>query len=50
MNEATGVKIGDPVPNISLDESFPPTPFNLSEFCKGKKVVMVGLPGAFTTT
>jgi len=50
MNVATGVKVGDPIPNIALDDGFPPKPFNLPEFCKGKKVVMVGLPGAFTTT
>jgi hypothetical protein len=45
------VSVGDPIPDVSLDDGFPaPGSFALKEFCKGKKVVLVGLPGAFTGT
>mmetsp|Transcript_80174 Transcript_80174/g.259757 ORF Transcript_80174/g.259757 Transcript_80174/m.259757 type:complete len:147 (+) Transcript_80174:60-500(+) len=47
---AKNVKVGDAIPGVSLDKGFPPEKFNLQEFCKGKKVVLVGLPGAFTPT
>jgi len=47
---ATNVKVGDAIPDVSLDKGFPPEKFNLKEFCKGKKIVLVGLPGAFTPT
>eukprot|EP00971_Amphidinium_carterae_P213959 4246184-Amphidinium_carterae.1 len=50
VNEAANVKVGDAIPDVSLDLGFPPEPFKLKEFCKGKKVVLVGLPGAFTPT
>mmetsp|Transcript_31594 Transcript_31594/g.72105 ORF Transcript_31594/g.72105 Transcript_31594/m.72105 type:complete len:125 (-) Transcript_31594:404-778(-) len=50
VNEAANVKVGDAVPDVSLDLGFPPEAFKLKEFCKGKKVVLVGLPGAFTPT
>jgi len=43
-------KVGDAIPAVSLDKGFPPEPFPVAEFCKGKKVVLVGLPGAFTPT
>eukprot|EP00929_Paragymnodinium_shiwhaense_P093345 TRINITY_DN5348_c0_g2_i1.p2 TRINITY_DN5348_c0_g2~~TRINITY_DN5348_c0_g2_i1.p2 ORF type:complete len:136 (+),score=27.90 TRINITY_DN5348_c0_g2_i1:58-465(+) len=44
------VKIGDNIPAISLDDGFPPEPFPMADYCKGKKVILVGLPGAFTPT
>merc|ERR1719220_1761042 len=47
---AAAVKVGDSIPDVSLDKGFPPTKVNLPLFCKGKKVVLVGLPGAFTPT
>eukprot|EP00403_Amphidinium_massartii_P026704 CAMPEP_0178400290 /NCGR_PEP_ID=MMETSP0689_2-20121128/15714_1 /TAXON_ID=160604 /ORGANISM="Amphidinium massartii, Strain CS-259" /LENGTH=123 /DNA_ID=CAMNT_0020021083 /DNA_START=69 /DNA_END=440 /DNA_ORIENTATION=- len=50
VNEAQNVKVGDSIPAVSLDKGFPPEAFPLQEFCKGKKVVLVGLPGAFTPT
>eukprot|EP00929_Paragymnodinium_shiwhaense_P093342 TRINITY_DN5348_c0_g1_i7.p3 TRINITY_DN5348_c0_g1~~TRINITY_DN5348_c0_g1_i7.p3 ORF type:complete len:133 (+),score=36.78 TRINITY_DN5348_c0_g1_i7:64-462(+) len=43
-------KVGDNIPAVSLDDGFPPEPFPLADYCKGKKVVLVGLPGAFTPT
>lgn len=47
---ANKVAAGESMPDISLDLGFPPEKFNLKEFCKGKKVVLMGLPGAFTPT
>eukprot|EP00440_Ansanella_granifera_P063105 gb/GFBE01068430.1/.p1 GENE.gb/GFBE01068430.1/~~gb/GFBE01068430.1/.p1 ORF type:complete len:134 (+),score=35.23 gb/GFBE01068430.1/:1-402(+) len=42
--------VGDAIPNVGLDEGFPPEKVMLADYCKGKKVVLVGLPGAFTPT
>jgi hypothetical protein len=47
---AAAVKVGDAIPNIGLDKGFPPEKVMLADYCKGKKVVLVGLPGAFTPT
>lgn len=44
------VSIGDAIPAVSLDKGFPPEKVPLDDFCTGKKVVLVGLPGAFTPT
>jgi peroxiredoxin len=44
------VKIGDAIPEVELDKGFPPEKVALKDFCQGKKVVLVGLPGAFTPT
>ena len=41
---------GASIPNVTLDKGFPPKKVPLSEIIGGKKVVMVGLPGAFTPT
>jgi len=38
------------VPSIDLDLGFPPERVNLAERTKGKKTILVGLPGAFTPT
>lgn len=48
--EASNVKVGDLIPDVSLDKGFPPEKVSLRDFCRGKKVVLVGLPGAFTPT
>lgn len=47
---ASGIKVGDMIPDVSLDKGFPPSKVSLREATKGKKVVLVGLPGAFTPT
>jgi peroxiredoxin len=44
------VKVGDTIPAVQLHKGFPPEMLDLGEFCKDKKVVLVGLPGAFTPT
>ena len=42
--------VGDKLPSVDLHLNFPPKKYNLADFCKNKKVVLVGLPGAFTPT
>ena len=42
--------VGTKAPSVDLDFGFPPTKVNLAERVKGKKVIVVGLPGAFTPT
>ena len=45
------VKVGDRIPAVNLHEGFgPPKMISLTDFCKGRKVVVCGLPGAFTPT
>lgn len=44
------VQVGDAVPSVSLDQGFPPVKVPLADYCKDKKIVLVGLPGAFTPT
>jgi len=43
------IKVGDKFPDMELDFNFPPEKINMLERLKGKKVLLVGLPGAFTT-
>lgn len=47
---AGAIKVGDALPDVSLDEGFPPEKVKMKEFCSGKTFVLVGLPGAFTPT
>jgi len=48
---ARGIAVGSKFPSVEVDAaSWPPTPFNLAERIAGKKVIIVGLPGAFTPT
>jgi len=43
--------VGDAIPSdLAFDLHFPPTKVNISEYTKGKKVIIMGLPGAFTPT
>ena len=48
---ASAVEVGDKIPkDIDLHFGFPPENINLSKRLSNKKVIMVGLPGAFTPT
>lgn len=47
---ARRLRAGDEIPDVSLHAGFPPEKKSLSELCKGKLVVLVGLPGAYTPT
>jgi len=42
------VAVGDAVPSVDLYENNPGTKVNVAELCAGKKVVIFGVPGAFT--
>ncbi len=42
--------VGDKLPSIDLHLNFPPQKYNLADFCQNKKIILVGLPGAFTPT
>jgi len=45
------VKVGDTLPaDATLDENFPPAKIPLVDIFKGKKCILMGLPGAFTPT
>lgn len=52
------IQIGDPVPDASLFETvefgdacpLPPKPLSVAEALRGKRVVIFGLPGAYTPT
>ena len=41
---------GSKIPSLDLDSGFPPNKVNMEEYTKGRKVFVVGLPGAFTPT
>lgn len=43
--------VGDKIPgDVCLDFGFPPEKVNLAKRVAGKKVILMGLPGAFTPT
>ena len=45
------IKVGSKFPSVEVDAAkWPPTAFNLADRIADKKVIVVGLPGAFTPT
>jgi 2-Cys peroxiredoxin 5 len=47
---AAQIKVGEKIPSVELDLGFPPEKIDVAKRIAGKKVVLVGLPGAFTPT
>jgi len=48
---ARSISVGDKFPSVDVHEAkWPPTPFNIADKIADKKVIVVGLPGAFTPT
>lgn len=48
---ASSISVGDSIPEgVELDFGFPPQKVDLSHRMKGKNVILLGLPGAFTPT
>jgi len=45
-----GIQVGDMLPEATLDLGFPPEAVTTHSLCANKKIVLVGLPGAFTPT
>lgn len=50
VNALAPIKAGDKIPAVNLHFGFPPTMVNVAEYCEGRNVIVVGLPGAFTPT
>jgi len=44
------IGVGDTLPSVTLDYGFPPEKVNILDRAKGKNVILMGLPGAFTPT
>lgn len=49
-NAPAAIRVGDKIPYVDLDWGFPPQKVNVVQYCAGRSVVIVGLPGAFTPT
>lgn len=48
VSKMAPVAVGDSIPSVDLFENDPGTKVNIADLCKGKKVVIFGVPGAFT--
>ena len=47
----SAIKVGESVPSdVDLHSGFPPERINVKDRVAGKKVLLIGLPGAFTPT
>ena len=44
------VEVGDTLPAVTLYDGKPDNKVDLAALCKGRKVVIIGVPGAFTPT
>jgi hypothetical protein len=44
------IAVGDAAPSVNLHSGFPPSMVDFAEYSKGKNLILVGLPGAFTPT
>ncbi|EFX62619.1 hypothetical protein DAPPUDRAFT_67864, partial [Daphnia pulex] len=42
------IQSGDKLPSVDLYENTPATKVNIAELTAGKKVIIIGVPGAFT--
>ncbi|KAF0301064.1 Peroxiredoxin-5, mitochondrial [Amphibalanus amphitrite] len=42
------IKVGDKLPEATLFEDSPANSVKTSDLCKGKRVILIGVPGAFT--
>jgi peroxiredoxin len=48
---ASAIKVGDNMPRVTIHSGFgPPTDVDMAARVADKKVILVGLPGAFTPT
>lgn len=50
---AAAPSVGDKLPSVEVHDGFPPAGGSIVDIAKlvaGKKVILVGLPGAFTPT
>jgi len=51
LTSVDAIDVGDAIPSdMTLHHGFPPQDISLDARLKGKNVLMVGLPGAFTPT
>ena len=51
MCVAEAINVGDKIPDhLELHVGFKPKTINLAEYIKGRDVILMGLPGAFTPT
>jgi hypothetical protein len=44
----TGAEVGDAIPDVPLKVGDPPVPLSLAQYSKGKRMVLIGMPGAAT--
>jgi peroxiredoxin len=44
------IKVGQSLPAANLHSGFPPEMVSITDYAKGKNMIIVGLPGAFTPT
>lgn len=51
FSTAANIAEGDSLPSATLFQGFPdPKKIDIADYVKGKNVIIVGLPGAFTPT